>query len=64
MDAHYLEEMEHLKRAHLNNLEVVEKENLKLKDLIDRLNIDCEKLKKELDNNTIYYQDTISILKR
>lgn len=64
MDAHYLEEMEHLKRAHLNNLEVVEKENLKLKDLIDRLNLDCEKLKKELDNNTIYYQDTISILKR
>jgi len=45
-------------------MEVVEKENLKLKDLIDRLNIDCEKLKKELDNNTIYYQDTISILKR
>lgn len=64
MDAHYLEEMEHLKRAHLNNMEVVEKENLKLKDLIDRLNLDCEKLKKELDNNTIYYQDTISILKR
>lgn len=64
LDAHYLEEIDRLKRAHAGSLDIVEKENSKLKDLVDRLSLDCETMKIELDKNTAYYQDTISLLKR
>ena len=64
LDAHYMEEIDRLKRAHTGNLEIVQKENIKLKDLVDRLSLDCETMKIELDKNTAYYQDTISLLKR
>ncbi len=64
LDSNYLDEIELLKRSHFNNLEIIEKQNLKLKGLIDRLTNDNDSLKGQFDKSTAYYQDTIGLLKR